>query len=154
METIGCLSEDSEDCTTIANKTDESETQIADGDLKSKSEQDFQSLRTKLCLLESSLEEQRVTCNYLREERNETLTLNRLLKREIEELRRGIHKGTTRPSPEPRQNEQSRNYNTGMAHGVICCLMSMHRCFFVYLICIEKVEVEACVLKGLGHDIF
>ena len=115
MEANGCLSEDSEDCTTIANKTDESEPQIADGDFKSNSEHDLQSLRTKLHLLESSLEEQRVTCNYLREERNEAFTLNRLLKREIEGLRREVDKGSTRPSPEPQQHEQSRNYNTGMA---------------------------------------
>ena len=120
MEAIACLGEDNEDCTTIANKTDESEADMTDDSFKSNSEHDFQSLRTKLGLLERSLEEQRVTCNYLREERNEALTLNRLLSHEIEKLRREVHTGSTRHSPKPRQREQSRNYNTGMAHGVIC----------------------------------
>ena len=119
MEAIACLGEDNDDCTTIANKTDESEANITDDTFKSNSEHDFQSLRTKLSLLERSLEEQQVTCNYLREERNEALTLNRLLNHEIEELRREVHTGSTRPSPEPRQHEHCRSYNTGMAHGVI-----------------------------------
>ena len=119
MEAIACLSEDNDDCTTIANKTEESEAEMTDDDFKSNSEHDFQSLSTKLRLLERSLEEQRVTCNYLREERNEALTLNRLLKREVEDLRREVHTGSTRPSPEPRL-EQSRNYNTGMVHIAIC----------------------------------
>lgn len=130
MEAIGCLCEDSEDCTTIANRTDESEANLTDDNLKSNSGHDFQSLRTKLRLLERSLEEQRVTCNYLREERNEALTLNSLLKREIEDLRREVHTGSTRPSPEPRQHEQSRNYNTGMAHGVIVThVLALLLCF-------------------------
>ena len=119
METIACVGEDSEDCPTMSNKTDESDPDITDDCFKSNSERDFQSLRTKLRLLERSLEEQRVTCNYLREERNEALNLNRLLKREVEELRREIHTGRTLPSPEPRQYEQSTNYNRGMAHIVL-----------------------------------
>ena len=118
MEAIACFSEDNEDCTTIANKTDESTPEITD-EFESNGEHDFQSLRTKLRLLERSLEEQRVTCNCLREERNEALTLNRLLKCEVEELRREVYKGRRRPSSEPRQHERSRNYNTGMAQ---CCL--------------------------------
>ena len=120
MDAIACLGEDNEDCTTIANKTDESESDTTDDSLKSNSEHDFQSLRTKLNLLERSLEEQRVTCSYLREERNEALTVNRLLNYEIEKLRREVHTESIRPSPEPRHHVQSRKYNTGMAHGVIC----------------------------------
>lgn len=131
MEAIACFSEDNEDCTTIANKTDESDPEITDDDFKSKSEHDFQSLRTKLRLLERSLEEQRVTCNYLREERNEALTLNRLLKREVEELRREVYTGRTRPSPEPRQHERSRNYSTGVAHNAVLLHILLH-CFCVY----------------------
>jgi len=111
MEAIACFGEDNADCTTIANKTDESNPDKTDDEFRS--ERDFQSLRTKLRLLERSLEEQRVTCNYLREERNEALTLNRLLRHEVEELRR---KGSTQPSPEPRQHEQSTNYIKGMAY--------------------------------------
>ena len=114
MEAIACFGEDNADCTTIANKTDESNPDKTNDEFKS--ERDFQSLRSKLHLLERSLEEQRVTCNYLREERNEALTLNRLLRHEVEELRREVHTGSTKPCPEPRQHEQSTNYSKGMAY--------------------------------------
>lgn len=114
MEAIACFGEDNTHCTTIANKTDESNPDKTDDDFRS--ERDFQSLRTKLHLLERSLEEHRVTCNYLREERNEALTLNRLLRHEVEELRKEVHTGSTQPSPEPRQNKQSTNYSKGMAY--------------------------------------
>ena len=114
MEEICCLSESSEDTGTLANKTDESSTEISDNNSKSNSEHDFKSLRTKLYLLEHSLEEQRVTCNYLREERDEAVTRNRLLKREVEELHREVYTGKTRSSPELQQHERSGNYDTGM----------------------------------------
>ena len=114
MEAIACFGEDNADCTTIANKTDESNPDKTNDEFKS--ERDFQSLRSKLHLLERSLEEQRVTCNYLREERNEALTVNRLLRHEVEELRREVHTGSIKPCPEPRQHEQSTNYSKGMAY--------------------------------------
>ena len=112
MEEITVLSEDSEDCTTIVNKNDEPSPGIADNNFESISEHDFESLRTQLCSLKRSLEEQRVTCDYLRDERDEAVARNRLLKSEVEELRRGVYRGRICSPP-----EKSRNYNTGMTHG-------------------------------------
>ncbi|KAL9978861.1 hypothetical protein ACROYT_G016441 [Oculina patagonica] len=113
MEEITFLSEDSDDCTTIVNKNDESSPGIADNNFESSSENDFESLKKKWYSLKRSLDEQRVTCNYLREERDEAVALNRLLKREVEELRREVYRGKTSSPSEVQERERNRNYDTG-----------------------------------------
>ena len=116
MEEIAVLGEDSEDCKATVDKTDESVTPRID---EIKSESDFECLRTKLCSLKRSLKEQRTTCNYLKEERDEAVALNRLLKRQVDELRREVYKGNTRSSPEAREHDKNGNFDTGMSHGAI-----------------------------------
>ena len=81
----------------------------------SNSECDLELLRSRLCLLQYSLEEQRITSSNLREERDEAFNLNRKLQRELKELRKGVYlTRKTRPSCESSASKQSGSYHTGI----------------------------------------
>ena len=81
----------------------------------SNSERDVQLLRSRLCLLQYSLEEQRITSSYLREERDEAVNLNKKLQRELKELRKGVFlTRKTRSSYESSECKQSGSYRTGI----------------------------------------
>ena len=81
----------------------------------SNSERDVQLLRSRLCLLQYSLEEQRITSSYLREERDEAVNLSKKLQRELKELRKGVFlTRKTRPSYESSECKQSGCYRTGI----------------------------------------
>lgn len=102
-------SEGNEGNGTISNEAADSSPEISDNDIKNRSERDFRSLRTKMYLLERALDEQQATCSYLREERDEAVTHNRLLRHEVKELQRGFYTGK-----QPRI--KSRKYEKGMVY--------------------------------------
>ena len=81
----------------------------------SNSERDLQLLRSRLCLLQYSLEEQRITSNYLREERDQAVNLNKKLQRELKVLRKGVFlTRKTRTSCESSECKQSGSYQPGI----------------------------------------
>lgn len=104
MEETPCFVEGNEDQSATSNKQ-EADHAIFENDstTTSNSEHDFQYLRTKLCLLEYSLEQQRATSSSLREERDGAVSLSRSLQREVEELRRERYTGKTGSSSERRK---------------------------------------------------
>ena len=88
-------------------------------------ETSLKTLKNKLRLLETSLEEQRAAAKHLREERDEGLTMNGLLKREVEELRRGVYEGKNRSSA----HLKSRKYTRGNSS---CFVKKSYLTFFTY----------------------
>ena len=115
MEEMPCFAEDTAEQGTTSNKKEAShETFETESTITSNSEHDFYYLRNKLCLLEYSLEQQRATSSYLREERDEAMTLNSSLQREVDELRREAHTGKSRFSSELPRRKQSGSHDTGI----------------------------------------
>lgn len=131
MEEMPCFAEDTAEHGTTSNKKEAShETFETESTITSNSEHDFHYLRNKLCLLEYSLEQQRATSSYLREERDEAITLNSSLQREVDELRREVHTGKSRFSSELPQRKQSGSHDTGPLkeeQTVVGCIVALPR---------------------------
>ena len=85
---------------------------------KIKDEQDLNYLRNKLSLLEYSLEQQRATSSYLREERDEAITLNSSLRHEVEELRTEVHRKRKSRSSKLPQCKECEVHNTGILFNI------------------------------------
>lgn len=112
MDELSSLSGDSEGQLIPEKKDEETSKDTIKSGTTYKTEHDF--LRTKLSLLQYSLEEQRNTSIYLREERDEAVNLSRTLQRELQELRREIHTGKRLLPAESSEYKQSGSWKTGI----------------------------------------
>lgn len=111
MDELSSLSGDSEGQLIPEKKDEETSKDTIKSGTTNKTQRDF--LRTKLSLLQYSLEEQRNTSSYLREERDEAVNLSRTLQRELQELRREIHTGKRLLPAESSEYKQSGSWKTG-----------------------------------------
>ena len=112
MEEVSFLSEDS-------HRPENAENIDELSSLRSKSAptmdgQGLQMLKSRLKLLEHSLEDQRITSNYLREERDKAVDINRALRRELEELRREEYLENAAMFSSERAPRRAQNYQTGI----------------------------------------
>lgn len=117
MDELSSLSGDSEGQLIPEKKDEETSKDTIKSGTTNKTERDF--LRTKLSLLQYSLEEQRNTSSYLREERDEAVNLSRTLQRELQELRREIHAEKRLLPAESSEYKQSGSCKTGIDEAYI-----------------------------------
>lgn len=111
MEEVSFLSEGSERPESTENIEELSN--VSSKSAPTNDGQGLQMLRSRLKLLEHSLEDQRITSDYLREERDKAVDVNRALRRELEELRREVYIENSTIFSAERAPGRAQNYQTG-----------------------------------------
>ena len=113
MEEVSFLSEGSEGPESAENIEELSN--VSSKSATTNDGQGLQMLRSRLKLLEHSLEDQRITSDYLREERDKAVDVNRALRRELEELRREVYIENSAIFSAERAPGRAQNYQTGIS---------------------------------------
>lgn len=119
MEEVSFLSEGSERPDLESAENIEELSNVSSKSAPTNDGQGLQMLKSRLKLLEHSLEDQRITSNYLREERDKAVDVNRTLRRELEELRREVYIENSAIFSAERASERAQNYQTGISYGYI-----------------------------------